>query len=107
MKKYLLLLFLAASIPASAHISSIKESQSVISELSESEQSQPTPKVSAKGRTIRVQGATGLTLEIYDITGKLVHSQQLDSPDKTITPDVPKGIYLVRIGKYTRKLALN
>ncbi|MCH5181677.1 MAG: T9SS type A sorting domain-containing protein [Prevotellaceae bacterium] len=100
MKKYLLFFFLFAAASASAHIVTETEEQAFTSV-------QPTPQISVNGGNIRIQGANGLCLEIYDITGKRIYSQQLDSPDKTVSPELPKGIYIVRIGKYTRKLALN
>lgn len=100
MKKYLLLLLVLAALPVSAYTVAETEEQAAVLV-------QPTPQISINGRTVRIQGANGLSLEIYDITGKLVFAQQVDSPDKTVTPELPKGIYIVRVGKHTRKLALN
>ena len=101
MKRYILLFFLTAAIPVSANMTAD------LDEVLKSEQVQPGPTITVGRHGIRIQGASGLKFEIYDITGKLVYSQQLDSPDKTIVPDVPKGVYIVRVGKYTRKLALD
>lgn len=60
--------------------------------------------ISAKGNQIRVQNAEGQTLDVYNITGVKVASHRLDSDDKTITLNVARGIYIVKVGKVARRV---
>lgn len=59
-----------------------------------------------QGRNVHVRNAQGMTLDVFDITGKLVMSVRIDSNDKRISLSLGKGCYLVRVGKMTRKIAL-
>lgn len=56
-------------------------------------------RISVSGRNIRIQFAVGETLEIYDITGAKVGSYRIDSADKTINVILPKGYYILKVGK--------
>lgn len=60
--------------------------------------------ISAKGNQIRVQNADGQTLDVYNITGVKVASHRLDSDDKTITLNVARGIYIIKVGKVARRV---
>lgn len=60
--------------------------------------------ISAKGNQIRVQNAEGQTLDVYNITGVKVANHRLDSDDKTITLNVARGIYIVKVGKVARRV---
>lgn len=77
--------------PAVDQISSIKEG----------------PEIIANGNTIHIKNATGYTLEIYNITGVLVSSYKIDSAEKTITLNLPKSWYMLKVGKTVRKIALS
>lgn len=58
------------------------------------------------GRNIRVQNAHGATLEIYNITGVKVASFKIEGGDRTVSPDLPRGCYIVKVGKVARKVAI-
>lgn len=59
------------------------------------------------GSTVRVQNAEkGNTLEIYNILGVKVSSIKIDSSDKTIALNLPKGCYILKIGDVVRKIAI-
>ena len=60
-----------------------------------------------RGNSLQVQHAQGAMLEVFDITGKCVYSQRIDSQDKTVHLSLGKGCYIVRVGKVTRKISLS
>lgn len=60
--------------------------------------------IKAEGRKVHINGAEDETLEVYNIAGVKVASYTIDSPDKTITLNVPRGVYILRVGKVARKV---
>lgn len=65
------------------------------------------PTIEVRGKVLRITNAEGALLELYDLTGRQVIRMQVDSPDKTVSLNLRKGCYIVRVGKLTRKIALN
>lgn len=71
----------------------------------EMEQQQITVNVS--DATLRVKNADGLVVEIFSLTGEKVFSQRIESSSKAIElSHLQRGFYIVKIGKYTRKIYL-
>lgn len=71
----------------------------------EMEQDQIT--ISVVGNTLRVKNAEGLTLEIYNLTGGKEYTQHIESASKAINlSQLQPGYYIVKIGKFTRKVYL-
>lgn len=60
--------------------------------------------IKTEGRKVHINGAEDETLEVYNIAGVKVASYAIDSPDKTITLSVPRGVYILRVGKVARKV---
>ena len=60
--------------------------------------------IKAEGRKITVSGATDETLEVYNIAGVKVASYPIDAPEKTVTLNVGRGVYILRVGKVARKV---
>lgn len=60
--------------------------------------------IKAEGRKITVNGAEDAELEVFNIAGVKVASYSIDSPAKTITLSVTRGVYILRVGKVTRKV---
>ncbi len=58
------------------------------------------------GNNVRVQNAQGSVLEVYNVLGQKVTSIKIDSSDKTITLNLPKGWYILKIENITRKVAI-
>lgn len=56
--------------------------------------------------SIRVLNAENSTLEVYNVLGVKVTSIRIDSPDKTITLNLPKGCYILKAENVTRKIAI-
>lgn len=60
-----------------------------------------------RGNVLHIVGAQGLSLEIYDITGKRVYLSRIESNDKRITLNLGKGCYIVKVGNTTRKITIS
>lgn len=60
--------------------------------------------IKAEGRKIHVNGAEGETLEVYNVAGVKVASFSIDAPEKTITLNVTRGVYILHVGKVARKV---
>lgn len=58
------------------------------------------------GSSVRVSGASGQTLYVYNITGLRVQKIDIDSPDKYLNLDLPKGCYILKVGKVVRKISI-
>ncbi len=65
-----------------------------------------TLSVQISGRTIRVIHGQGRTLQVYSITGAKVFATTIDSNDKTLSLNLSRGWYIVKIEDVTRKIAL-
>ena len=63
--------------------------------------------VSVARKTVHVRNAQGLALEVYNLTGVRVATVHIDTPDKQITLNLDKGLYILRIGSFTRKVQLS
>ena len=53
-----------------------------------------------------VTGAEGCTLEVVSLTGKKVLSVEISSPAQKIELNIPKGCYIVKVGKVVRKVSV-
>lgn len=62
--------------------------------------------VSVSGSVLRVSGADGEVLHIYNVTGVRVMSIKVDGYEKSYTLNLSKGCYIVKIGKTVRKITI-
>lgn len=63
--------------------------------------------VSFDDNILRVTEGSGLTLRIYNIAGGApVLTLKVDSQDKRVEINLPKGIYIVKVGKVARKIVV-
>lgn len=63
--------------------------------------------VTASGNSLRVVGAAKLTLSVYYLTGTRAAVFSLESDDQTVSTNLSKGVYLVKVGKFVRKITLS
>lgn len=56
--------------------------------------------------SIHVTGGNGQTLHVYNVAGVLVKSVKIDSADKRLELNLPKGCYIVKVGKTVRKISV-
>lgn len=62
--------------------------------------------IAVSGQTVIVSGAQGETLEVISLTGRRVLTVKIESPSQRIELNIPKGCYLLKVGKVVRKVSL-
>jgi len=55
---------------------------------------------------VHIVGANGEVMEVFNLTGTKVASIRIDSAEKTFALNLPKGCYLIKIGKIVRKISV-
>lgn len=95
-------LALALFVPTTANASVLKEYAAGILDFQDDEIS-----ISYSQGSICVSGGEGLTLEVISLTGKKVFEQQIDSPSQKFELNIPKGCYIVKVGKVVRKVSVH
>ena len=53
---------------------------------------------------LTITGAEGQVLQIVTVTGKVVLHKRIDSPEQKIELNIPKGCYIVKVGKVVRRV---
>ena len=56
--------------------------------------------------TLRVTGAEGKVLLLYNVAGVCVKQWRIVSDDQTIVPALPRGCYIIKVDSYVRKIAI-
>lgn len=56
--------------------------------------------------TLKVSGASGLTLEVVSLTGKQVLRVKINSNQQSVELNIPKGCYILKIGNVVRKVSI-
>lgn len=56
--------------------------------------------------TLYVNGANGLVLEVVSLTGRPVASVKIESSSQRIELNLPKGCYILKVGKVVRKVSI-
>ena len=62
--------------------------------------------ISVNQSTLHVANANGQTLEIYNVAGVKVMNIKIEGNDKKYDLNLPKGCYIVKIGKVARKISI-
>ena len=65
-----------------------------------------TVSIEVNGNTVRVSGTNGEDIEIFNLTGTRITTIKTDTAGKTYSYNLPKGCYLVKIGKVVRKISI-
>ncbi len=61
--------------------------------------------ISVQGSTLHIKNAEDMSLEIYNITGLKVKSLRIGSSEEQVElSNLPKGCYIVKVGKCVRKV---
>lgn len=62
--------------------------------------------ITISSSVLHVTGAHGMTLDIYNVAGMKVMSLKVDSSDRRYELSLPKGCYIVKVGKTVRKISI-
>lgn len=60
--------------------------------------------LSVSETSLHVTGANGQMLYVYNVTGVRLLSVKVEGQDKKIDINLPKGCYIVKVGKVVRKI---
>ena len=60
--------------------------------------------ISVSGQTVLVSGAQGETLEVVSLTGRQLMTVKIESPAQRVELNVPRGCYILKVGKVVRKI---
>ena len=63
--------------------------------------------IAINGQSVTISGAQGQSLEVISLTGRKVMTVRIESPAQRIDLNVPKGCYILKIGKFVRKVSLH
>lgn len=63
--------------------------------------------IKVNGTSVRITNAHGQTMRVYSVTGTEVQTASIDSNDKTITLNLNRGLYIIKVGDVTRKIQIN
>lgn len=55
---------------------------------------------------VRINGASGEVLEVFNLTGTKVFEMRIDGADKTIALKLPKGCYILKVKDTVRKISI-
>lgn len=61
--------------------------------------------LSVNGKRVRVCGANGQILNIYNLAGVRVASYRIEGNDKTFEVNLSKGCYILKVDKVVRKVS--
>ena len=62
--------------------------------------------ISVSESVLHITGANGLVLQIFNVTGVRVMSFKVEGADKRYELNLPKGCYIVKVGKVVRKISI-
>ena len=67
---------------------------------------QPAVNITVEDGVVRVTGAAGEMLYVYNVAGVRVKSIKVDGDDKRFELNLPKGCYILKVGKTVRKISV-
>ena len=62
--------------------------------------------LSVNESVLHITGANGMVLHVYNVAGVRVMSVKVEGADKRIELNLPKGCYIVKVGKLVRKISI-
>ncbi|MBQ7419781.1 MAG: T9SS type A sorting domain-containing protein [Prevotella sp.] len=63
--------------------------------------------ISVSKSVVHIIGAEGQVMEVISLTGRHVMSVRIDSPAQRIElTNIPKGCYIIKVGKVVRKILI-
>ena len=101
-KKTLITAVLACSLMAAPAMAA-----PMIMEMGVAEQiDEPAPTISVEGNIVTVGGGSGMSLEVVSLTGRAVATYKIEGPAQRLELNLPKGCYILKVGKTVRKVTV-
>lgn len=63
--------------------------------------------IGVDGQSVSISGAQGQILEVVSLTGRRILSIKIESPAQRVELNIPKGCYILKIGKVVRKVSIH
>ena len=70
------------------------------------ENEQQTITINVRESAVQIAGANGETLYVYNVAGVRIKSIKIDGDDKRFELNLPKGCYILKVGKTVRKISV-
>lgn len=102
MKKFLIYTLFAAMLLPVSVAASASEPEALLQEQIDADKIS----ISVNQSMLCVNGASGLVLEVVSLTGRPVASIKIESPSQRVELNLPKGCYILKIGKVVRKVSI-
>ena len=62
--------------------------------------------ISVKDNVLRIFGANGQTVQVYNVAGVCIKNVRIEGDDVHYDINLPKGCYIVKVGKVVRKISI-
>lgn len=62
--------------------------------------------INVRESVVQIAGANGETLHVYNVAGVRIKSIKIDGDDKRFELNLPKGCYILKVGKTVRKISV-
>lgn len=62
--------------------------------------------INVRESAVQIAGANGETLYVYNVAGVRIKSIKIDGDDKRFELNLPKGCYILKVGKTVRKISV-
>lgn len=62
--------------------------------------------INVRESVVQIVGANGETLHVYNVAGIRIKSIKIDGDDKRFELNLPKGCYILKVGKTVRKISV-
>jgi hypothetical protein len=62
--------------------------------------------IAVSGQSVLVTGAQGETLEVVSLTGRCIYAVKIETPAQKVELNIPKGCYILKVGKVVRKVSI-
>jgi hypothetical protein len=74
--------------------------------IAEQVEQEKTITILVEGNVVNVTGASGMVLEVISLTGRQVANYKVEGPAQRIDLNIPKGCYILKVGKVVRKVTI-
>ena len=62
--------------------------------------------IAIEGRSVVVSGAQGKDLQVISLTGKILETYHIESPNQRVNLNLTKGCYILKVDKVVRKVSI-